>query len=69
MIPVVSRKLGHSIALSIPKQQAIDAGVGYLSYQTKNDSILISSKIAHPFVSDITFQKNSWQQVAKEQLH
>ena len=35
MIPVVARKVGHSIALSIPKQYAVDAGVEFLSYQTK----------------------------------
>lgn len=69
MIPVIARKVGHSIASSIPKQYTVDAGVGYLSYKTKNGSILISSKIANPFVPDITFQKKSWQQVAKEKLH
>lgn len=56
MIPVVSRKVANSISLAIPKQYA---GVGYLSYKTKNGSILISSKIANPFVPDITFQKKS----------
>ena len=35
MTPVVARKVGHSIALSIPKQYAVDAGVEFLSYQTK----------------------------------
>lgn len=58
MTPVVARKVDHSIALSIPKQYAVDAGVEFLSYQTKNDSILFSLKIAHPFESDITFQKD-----------
>ena len=58
MIPVVARKVVHSIALSIPKQYAVDAGVEFLSYQTKNDSILFPPKIAHPFESDITFQKD-----------
>ncbi|XBG72870.1 hypothetical protein V4S28_12060 [Enterococcus cecorum] len=41
-------------------------GVEYLSYKAKNGSILISSKIANPFVPDITFQKNAWQQATKE---
>ena len=35
MIPVVTRKVGHSIALSIPKQYAVDAGVEFLSYRAK----------------------------------
>ena len=58
MIPVVARKVGHSIALSIPKQYAVDTGVEFLSYQTKNDSINFSPKIANTFESDITFQKD-----------
>ena len=58
MTPVVARKVGHSITLSLPKQYAVDAGVEFLSYQTKNGSILFSLKIAHPFESDITFQKD-----------
>lgn len=66
MIPVIARKVSHSIASSIPKQYA---GVEYLSYKTKNGSIIFPSKIANPFESDITFQKKSWQQVAKEKLH
>ena len=69
MIPVIARKVGHSIASSIPKKYA---GVEYLSYKTKNGSIISSSKIANPFESDITFQKDEnsfWQQVAKEKLH
>lgn len=69
MIPVVSRKVGHSIASSIPKQYAVDAGVGYLSYKTKNGSILISSKIAILLYLILRFKKKSWQQVAKEKLH
>ena len=70
MLEVTTRKIGNSIAISIPKKLNISAGTEFVAYKSLNGSLIFSPKIDNPFQSDFTFEgdkEDEWQDIAQRE--
>lgn len=66
MLTAKTRKVGNSIAISIPSQLCVEAGVEYVVYKNKSGAITLAPKIQNPFTSDEEFVKDTqdfWTEV------
>lgn len=56
MLDIKTRKVGSSVAISIPSQFQISVGEEYVAYKSKNGSLIFSPKLSNPFLSDQPFE-------------
>jgi antitoxin component of MazEF toxin-antitoxin module len=71
MLTAKTRKVGNSIAISIPSQLSVEPGVEYVVYKSNNGAITLAPKIQNPFTSDEVFEKDEqafWHQVGEKDM-
>lgn len=71
MLTAKTRKVGNSIAISIPSQLSVEPGVEYVVYKSKQGAITLAPKIQNPFTSKEEFVKDDqefWHNVGKEEM-
>ncbi|WP_071130106.1 type II toxin-antitoxin system PemI/MazE family antitoxin [Enterococcus timonensis] len=70
MLEVVTRKVGNSISISIPKKLNVAAGTEFVVYKSNSGSLIFSPKIKNPFTSNSEFKNDEtkiWQDIAQEE--
>lgn len=72
MLSVKTRKVGNSIAISIPKQLGVEANKEFVVYQSKNGGLIFAPKLENPYASNKIYEASGedeiWQQVAEEEI-
>lgn len=71
MITAKTRKVGNSVAVSIPKQLDVNFDEEFIIYKSKNGSIIMTPKMDNPFKSEIPYEDSDntvWQQMAQEEI-
>lgn len=56
MLDIKTRKVGSSVAISIPSQFQVPVGEEYVAYKAQNGSLIFAPKLANPFLSDQIFE-------------
>lgn len=67
MLTAKTRKVGNSIAVSIPKKLNVDLDTEYVIYKSQNGSLIFTPKIENPFTSDEVYEDDKdyeWQESA-----
>ena len=67
MYTVKTRKVGNSVAISIPSKFKIEAGKEYLIHKSKDGTITMVPKIKNPYLSSKKFEPASDNQIFEEE--
>ncbi|HIY58778.1 MAG TPA: AbrB/MazE/SpoVT family DNA-binding domain-containing protein [Candidatus Tetragenococcus pullicola] len=71
MLTAKTRKVGNSVAISIPSQLSVEPGTEYVVYKSKRGGITLAPKIPNPFASEEEFVKDDqkfWQDLGEEEM-
>lgn len=70
MLKTKTRKVGNSVAITLPKQLEVEVNMSYIIDQTEDGTIVLVPEIANPFNSGIPYRDSDdsegWQLVAEE---
>lgn len=67
MHTVTTRKVGNSVAISIPSEFKIETGKEYLIHKSKDGSITMVPKMKNPYLSSKKFESAADNQIFEEE--